>query len=87
MLPEISILRLSFMIMEKSDSTRISKRAFIHSYGWRPRPQLRRPTTVLVIKCPTLLTCIENSYLTTTLCQSVLNFKFLVFSTYIFSCS
>jgi hypothetical protein len=28
----------------------------------RPRLQLGRPTFVLVIKCTTLLTCIENSY-------------------------
>jgi hemin uptake protein HemP len=27
-----------------------------------PRLRLRRPTSVLVIKCTTLLTCIENSY-------------------------
>jgi hypothetical protein len=32
------------------------------SYGWGPRLQLRRPTSLLVIKCTTLLTCIENSY-------------------------
>jgi hypothetical protein len=31
MLAEISIPRLFFMIMEKSDSTRMSKRAFNHS--------------------------------------------------------
>jgi hypothetical protein len=63
MVPEITILRLCFMIIEKSDSTRMSKRAFNHLYGWGPRLRLRRPTSVLVIKCTTLLTCIENSYL------------------------
>jgi hypothetical protein len=54
MLPEISIPRLYFMIMEKSDSTRMSKRACNHSYGWGPRLRLGRPTSVLVIKCTTL---------------------------------
>jgi hypothetical protein len=33
-----------------------------HLYGWGPRLRLRRPTSVLVIKCTTLLTCIENTY-------------------------
>jgi hypothetical protein len=32
------------------------------SYRWGPRLRLRRPTSVLVIKCTTLLTRIENSY-------------------------
>jgi hypothetical protein len=60
MLPEISIPRLYFMIMEKISSTSMSKRAFNHSYGCGPRLRLRRLTSVLVIKCTTLLTCIEN---------------------------
>jgi hypothetical protein len=47
---------------KKPDATRMSKRAFNHSDGWGPRLRLRRPTSVLVIKCTTLLTCIENSY-------------------------
>jgi hypothetical protein len=40
----------------------MSKRAFNHLYGWSPRIRLRRPISVLVIKCTTLLTCTENSY-------------------------
>jgi hypothetical protein len=57
MLPEISIPRLYFMIMDKIRSTRMSK-----SYGWGPRLRLRRPTSVLVINYTTLVTCIEKSY-------------------------
>jgi hypothetical protein len=38
-----------------SDSTRMSKRTFDHSYGWSPRLRLRRPTSVLVIKCSLVL--------------------------------
>jgi hypothetical protein len=48
--------------LKNSDSTRMSKRAFNHLYGWGPRLRLRRPASILVIKCTTLLTCIENSY-------------------------
>jgi hypothetical protein len=41
----------------------MSKCEFNHLYGWDPRLRLRRPTSVLVIKCTTFLTWIENSYL------------------------
>jgi hypothetical protein len=37
----------------------MSKRA----YGWDPRLRLRRPISILVIKCTTLLTCIEITVL------------------------
>jgi hypothetical protein len=40
----------------------MSKRAFNHSYDSGPRLRLRRPTSVLVTKCTSLLTCIETSY-------------------------
>jgi hypothetical protein len=52
----------------------MSKCAFNHLYDWGPRLRLGRPTSVLVIKCTTLLTCIENSYCTNSLkCK----FKFI----------
>jgi hypothetical protein len=40
----------------------MSKCAFNYLSGWDPRLRLGRPTSVLVIKCTTLPTCIENSY-------------------------
>jgi hypothetical protein len=50
-----------FMIMEK-----IRFNTHEHSSGWDPRLRLGRPTSVLVIKCTTLLTCIKNSYFAVT---------------------
>jgi hypothetical protein len=38
----------------------MSKCAFNQLYAWSPRLRLRRPTSVLVIKCTTLPTCSEN---------------------------
>jgi hypothetical protein len=50
MVPEISIPRLYFMIMEKSDSTRMSNRAFNHEYGsWASEPKARTYSLVLKI--------------------------------------
>jgi hypothetical protein len=58
MLPENSIPRFYFMIMEKIRLVRLV-----------PRLRLRRLTSVLVIKCPTLLTCVENSYCPSHICH------------------
>jgi hypothetical protein len=40
----------------------MSKGGFNYSDGWGPRLRLRSPTSVLMTKNTTLLTCIENSY-------------------------